>query len=206
MKKERNAGIYQAECPYTETDFSSQVFVQPDDSPDIVFAQAFTTIAGQFVYCADEQDFIQNIRSVTSDLGWKNICCLDADIQTLLRSAEIDFFNDSAVLTRAEVGITGCEFLIARLGSIMISSASGSGRRLHVYPDVHVVVARSSQIVPDLTDALAAIREKYASSFPSLVSVISGPSRTADIEKTLVMGAHGPRELFVFLIDDSGNS
>lgn len=206
MKKVRNAGIYQAECPYTETDFSSQVFVQPDDSPDIVFAQAFTAIAGQFVYCADEQDFVQNIRSVASDLGWKNIFCLDAEIQTLLRSAEIEFFNDSADIARTEVGITGCEFLIARLGSIMISSASASGRRLHVYPDVHVVVARSSQIVPDLTDALAAIREKYSSSFPSLVSVISGPSRTADIEKTLVMGAHGPRELFVFLIDDSGNS
>lgn len=84
----------------------------------------------------------------------------------------------------------------------MVSSAQASGRRLIVYPDVHIVVAYASQIVLDLTEALNVVAERYKNNFPSLVSVISGPSRTADIEKTLVMGAHGPRELYLFLIDD----
>jgi len=49
---------------------------------------------------------------------------------------------------------------------------------------------------------LTAIKEKYSDGFPSQVTIITGPSRTADIEKTLVMGAHGPKELYVFMIDD----
>lgn len=84
----------------------------------------------------------------------------------------------------------------------MVSSAQAGGRRMFVYPDIHIVVAYTSQLVEDLSDALNAITEKYGKDLPSLVSVISGPSRTADIEKTLVMGAHGPRELYVFLIED----
>ena len=65
------------------------------------------------------------------------------------------------------------------------------------------MLAYSSQLVPDLKQALAGIRKKYRDNYPSLVTLVSGPSRTADIEKTLVMGAHGPKELYVFLIDDT---
>jgi L-lactate dehydrogenase complex protein LldG len=56
-------------------------------------------------------------------------------------------------------------------------------------------------LVDDLKDAFNAIHEKYSGKLPSMVSVITGPSRTADIEKTLVMGAHGPRELFLILVE-----
>jgi L-lactate dehydrogenase complex protein LldG len=64
------------------------------------------------------------------------------------------------------------------------------------------VIANTSQIVPDIKDALTGMKERYGKNLPSLVSVITGPSRTADIEKTLVMGAHGPKELYLFLIDN----
>ncbi|MBM3403930.1 MAG: hypothetical protein FJY10_03470, partial [Bacteroidetes bacterium] len=78
-----------------------------------------------------------------------------------------------------------------------------AGRRIFVYPPTHIVVAYASQLVPDIRQALQKIKKKYRSEMPSMISLISGPSRTADIEKTLVMGAHGPKELYVFLIDDS---
>ena len=54
----------------------------------------------------------------------------------------------------------------------------------------------------DLKDGFKLIKNKYGTQIPSMISTITGPSRTADIEKTLVLGAHGPKELFVFLIDD----
>ena len=60
-----------------------------------------------------------------------------------------------------------------------------------------------SQIFYDIGDALEFVKELYAPGFPSMVSLVTGPSRTADIEKTLVMGAHGPKELIVFLVDDT---
>ena len=88
----------------------------------------------------------------------------------------------------------------------MVSSRLSPGRKIVVYPEIHLVLAYSSQLVPDLKQALALVKKKYRDNFPSMISLISGPSRTADIEKTLVMGAHGPRELYVFLIDDNSSA
>jgi L-lactate dehydrogenase complex protein LldG len=66
---------------------------------------------------------------------------------------------------------------------------------------VHIVLAYTSQLVLDLKDGFKLLKKKYGNNIPSLISTITGPSRTADIEKTLVLGAHGPKELFVFLLD-----
>ena len=73
---------------------------------------------------------------------------------------------------------------------------------MNVFPETHLIYARASQLVPELKDALKGIKERYGKELPSMISMITGPSRTADIEKTLVMGAHGPRQLYVFMVDD----
>ena len=203
LKNVRNAGIFQADCPYTDIDFSSNVFVMSEEPIDIAFAEAFTKIAGKFVYCEDENEFLQNFKSLAIEQKWNKLFCLEDKIKDWFTAARIPFSDNKDNITQAQQGVTFCEFLISRLGSIMVSSAQVSGRRLIVYPDVHIVVAYTSQLVPDLPDALAAISDKYGKRLPSLISVISGPSRTADIEKTLVMGAHGPREVYVFLIENS---
>jgi L-lactate dehydrogenase complex protein LldG len=202
LKNVRNAGIFQAECPYSDIDFTSNVFKVSDESNDINFAEAFTKIAGKFVYCETRNEFLDTFRLLSTEQNWNKLYCFEDSVKQLLIDAGIFFYDDSNTITDAVQGITSCEFLISRLGSIMVSSAQASGRRLIVYPDVHIVVAYTSQLLPDLPDALNAIIEKYGKNLPSLISVISGPSRTADIEKTLVMGAHGPRELYLFLIDD----
>ena len=106
-------------------------------------------------------------------------------------------------ITEAGIGITRCEYLVARLGSIMVSSRLSPGPKIIAYPEIHLVVGYPSQLVPDLKQAIQYQGKNTMTIYPSLVSLITGPSRTADIEKTLVMGAHGPRELYVFLIDDT---
>ena len=70
-----------------------------------------------------------------------------------------------------------------------------------MYPEIHVVIAYADQLVDDLKDAFVAVQAKYSGKIPSMLSVITGPSRTADIEKTLVVGVHGPKEVFLFLIE-----
>ena len=102
----------------------------------------------------------------------------------------------------AEVGLTLCESLIARNGSIMVTNANAAGRRLSIFPHHHIVIAYTSQLVLDLKDGFKLLKDKYGSQLPSMICNITGPSRTADIEKTLVLGAHGPKELFVFLLED----
>ena len=77
---------------------------------------------------------------------------------------------------------------------------------MNVFPNYHIVLAYTSQLVLTPKDALIGIKNKYGANIHSLISSITGPSRTADIEKTLVQGAHGPKELFVFLVDDSLSS
>jgi len=120
----------------------------------------------------------------------------------MLGKSDVIFSSKTEDLPQANVGLTTCEYLVARLGTVMISSKQASGRRMVVFPNYHIVVAYTSQLVLNIKDALKAVKEKYTTQPPSLISFISGPSRTADIEKTLVQGAHSPKEIFVMLIDD----
>ncbi|MCD4683564.1 MAG: LUD domain-containing protein [Bacteroidales bacterium] len=201
LKKIRNALISKKENPFSSLDFESSVYQPFADSLDVTFALEFTKVSGKFIYCENDTELKGNLVSLIGENKWEHVFCLDSEIKNILDKAGISFSSDDADFNKMQVGITRCEYLIARLGSIMISSKQTSGRRLNVFPESHIVIAQTSQIVSDLKDALNNIKEKYNNNLPSLVSVITGPSRTADIEKTLVMGAHGPKELYVFLVD-----
>jgi L-lactate dehydrogenase complex protein LldG len=72
-----------------------------------------------------------------------------------------------------------------------------------VYAPVHICVAYTSQLVYDIKDGLERVKEKYRDNLPSLITLATGPSRTADIEKTLVVGVHGPKEVYCFVVDDA---
>jgi L-lactate dehydrogenase complex protein LldG len=94
--------------------------------------------------------------------------------------------------------ITLAEWLVAETGSVFVSSSCG-GRAATVSAPVHIVVASVAQLVPDLTTLFLKVRQKGTAESNSMLCLITGSSRTADIEKTLVMGAHGPRRLIVVL-------
>jgi len=108
---------------------------------------------------------------------------------------------DKEILEACDAGISGCECLVAQTGSILVSSAAG-GRGISILPHVHVVIARLEQIVPTLADALAGVPRAAGGGQPSMLSLITGPSRTGDIERILVLGAHGPKELLVILVGE----
>jgi L-lactate dehydrogenase complex protein LldG len=107
---------------------------------------------------------------------------------------------DKDALEACDAGITACEALVAQTGSILVSSGSCGGRALSILPHVHVVVATLDQIVPTLGEALNFVRSRHAGRMPSMLSFITGPSRTGDIERILVLGAHGPKELVVLIV------
>ena len=96
--------------------------------------------------------------------------------------------------------VTGCDCLVAQTGSIFVSTRSASGWALSVLPPVHLVIARREQLVPDLPAAFAFIKAKHGANYPSMISFITGPSRTGDIERILVLGAHGPKKLTIFCL------
>jgi len=129
------------------------------------------------------------------------IFCKETEIGRQLKEAGFADFH-AVDLEGCDAAITGCEFLIARTGSIVMSSAQKSGRTVSVYAPVHICIAKSNQLVYDVRNGIEKMKEKYGIGIPSMITFASGPSRTADIEKTLVVGVHGPKEVFVFLVDE----
>lgn len=103
-------------------------------------------------------------------------------------------------LERVDVSFTGCDALVAQTGSVLLSTRSAGGRALSILPPHHVVLATEDQLVADLPAAMRLLRERYGDDLPSMICLETGPSRTGDIERILVLGAHGPKKLTVLLV------
>jgi len=201
LKKIRKALLEKRDNPYPNLE-ETPIYKPTEEIPEILFAEELTAVSGNFIFCEDGVEFIENILELADKFKWRKIYCWEPELQKLLSTYEFPFYKTDKDFEMAEVGITLCEALIARNGSILISNQNESGRRLSIFPHHHIVIARTGQMVMDLKDGFKLIKNKYGAQIPSMITTITGPSRTADIEKTLVLGAHGPKELFVFLIDD----
>ena len=202
LKKIRKALLEKRDNPYPQLE-DLPVYTPVEDLPEVIFAEQFTAAAGRFVFCEDEIQLIENLLMLAEQRNWHKIYCWEKPLQDILSLYDYPFYETDKDFEQAEVGITLCEALIARNGSILLSNGNSAGRRLSIYPNQHIVIAYSSQLVLDLKDGFRRIKQKYNHRIPSMISTVTGPSRTADIEKTLVLGAHGPKEVFVFLLDDS---
>jgi L-lactate dehydrogenase complex protein LldG len=200
LKKIRKALLEKRDNPYPNLE-ESPLYEKYDDLPEVLFAEQLSLVAGKFIFCEDEIQFIENLLLFADEKSWRKIYCWESPLQEILSRYEFPFYSTDTDFLQAEVGITLCESLIARNGSVLVSNGNNAGRRLSIYPHNHIVLAYTSQLVMDLKDGFKLLKDKYGSDLPSMICNITGPSRTADIEKTLVLGAHGPKELIVFLIE-----
>lgn len=98
------------------------------------------------------------------------------------------------------VSITGVFAAIAETGTLVLLSGAHSPTTLNFLPDIHIVIVRRQQIVTHIEDVWRRIRSELED-MPRTVNLITGPSRTADIEQTIQLGAHGPRSLHVIVVD-----
>jgi L-lactate utilization protein LutC len=114
--------------------------------------------------------------------------------------SETDTGNHRNPLFAADIGITGVDYLIAETGSVVVASRPNHPRSLSLLPPVHIALARSVQIVPDLFDLLSPGKFGNSPALPSCLTLITGPSKTGDIELRLVTGVHGPGEVHLILI------
>lgn len=168
---------------------------------EIEFAKNFSEISGKFSFCENEKQLAEQLNALAAAKKWTKIFCREPELKYTL---SINGFKNFEYpdLNTCQSSITYCEFLIARTGSILLSSQQKSGRNTSVFAPVHICIAYTKQLVYDIGDALYLLQEKYNNNLPSLITLASGPSRTADIEKTLVTGVHGPKEVFLFLVDE----
>ena len=201
LKKIRKALLEKRDNPYPNLE-DTPLYEEYNDHLDILFAGQLSAVSGNFMFCEDEIQLIENLLDLAEKNNWRRIYAWETGLQSLLSKYEFPFYSTDTEFLNADVGITYCEALVARNGSVLVSNGTAAGRRLSIYPHIHIVIAYTSQLVLDLKDGFKLLKEKYPESMPSMVSNITGPSRTADIEKTLVLGAHGPKELYVFLLED----
>ena len=200
LKKIRQALSTPVPIPFAGSEGNDSVYQPQLQEPEIEFAENFTKLLGTFSYCADEQELAEQLQVLADKRQWQKIYCRDGAIKSMLQQNNYspNWFAD---LNTCSVSITDCELLVARTGSIVMSSGQASGRTTSVYAPVHICIAYTSQLVYDIKEGLQKLKEKYTGNLPSLITFASGPSRTADIEKTLVVGIHGPKEVYVFLVE-----
>lgn len=171
------------------------------------FASLSEKLQTEFICVPDHEEARNQLQRIASASHWRQAAVHDHDlIHSLTQDLELKFLDtsdpyDVRELEQCDVGITGCDALVAQTASVLITTQSAGGRALSVLPPHHVVLATADQMVTTMADGYAVLREKHAPHWPSFISFITGPSRTADIERVLVLGAHGPKKLTVILIE-----
>jgi L-lactate dehydrogenase complex protein LldG len=182
--------------PFPKSEGSDPVFQPSTQDLVVEFAERFTDLQGKFIFCMDENELKEQFHKLCYQNQWTRIYCDEEKWKKLIGPNSRD-----GDIASCEASITSCEFLIARTGSIVLTSVH-QGRIPSVYAPVHVCIAYTSQLVYDVKDGLSGLKDKYRQFLPSLITFATGPSRTADIEKTLVVGVHGPKEVYCFVVED----
>ena len=200
LKKIRKALSHSTPLPFPQSEVNQSVFPPSSEELEVVFAEQFNLLGGRFIFCVNRQELAFQFNSLVKKSDWQKIYCIESKIKELVGSWSDERFTDKDLAT-CDVSVTSCEFLVARTGSIVMSAAQSSGRTTSVYAPIHICIAFTSQLVYDVKDALTFLKERYNDKLPSLITFATGPSRTADIEKTLVVGVHGPKEVYCFLVD-----
>lgn len=210
LKKVRQALNNKSKTQFQNIDLESSIYARPEEeSLAETFVKRFTDAGGKFVFCDNQFDCVDKLIDLIEMRKWKYLFCWEEEVKTLLDDSGISYQHGKENLEKAQAAISGCEALIARTGSILISSIRNS-KTLSAWAPVQVFIVRRSQLVTDMKDGLLVLRNRYGKKTPSMFSLISGPSFSEEIpganpgelpEK--VPGGLGPEELIMFFIDDT---
>lgn len=204
LAKVRNALIEKPEAMFKDIDQRTETWVpiSEEDGTAITFAQNFKDLGGVFIYLEDENEFAECIRQLAPENGWEPLWCTSPAMQALLGRHNIAFTDSSDREAKQKlVSLVDCECLVAQTGSILLSDALTSTRQAYALPDILLVFATTDQIAGGVKEAFRYVRKHHGNKMPSQLTFVTGPSRTTDIEQTLVIGANGIRQVAVFLVD-----
>jgi L-lactate dehydrogenase complex protein LldG len=174
------------------------------------FETELKKVGGHFYLAESEQavhDYVLTLartHGARSAVGWNCSIIQELRLAEALGSAGIEFIPDTGsddfvqYAIHAGMGISGVDYALADTGSLVVISAPGRARSASLVPPIHVALVKPEEVLADLNDLFPLLKERGTLS--SAIAFITGPSRTADIEMTLVVGVHGPQELHVIMV------
>lgn len=183
------------------------------------FESELYRVGGKFCRCQTADAAISYIRALAeskgakSAVGWNSDLLAQPEIIETIIASGISFTDDNRAgqgddfiktAIDAGFGISGVDYALAETGTLVVLAGEGRARSASLLPPVHVALVRPDQFINGLDDLFPLLRYQMETSqrgMSSAVTFITGPSRTADIELTLVVGVHGPQELHVLLLD-----
>jgi L-lactate dehydrogenase complex protein LldG len=187
-----------------------------ETSSDLIgrFESEVTRVGGRFYRATNAESACEYVEKVAAAERASTIICSNGElademdlrrhfegkgIQFITESTESNIVREAA---RAEIGLTGVDYALAETGSLVLLARPEQARSVSLLPPVHIALIRPEQVIGGFDELFELLRADFeATGVRSAVTFITGPSRTADIELTLVVGVHGPQQLHVVLIE-----
>ncbi len=186
------------------------------------FASEVNGVGGQSFVVPDLESARQKLKDLLSEAAAASAVCWQHELLNRIGIAEVlsavhvsqincDLLSQMPPgerrekLLRCDVGITSCNFAIAETGTLVMCAQPGQERVASLLPPTHIAIVEKRQIVPDLIDAIRLLHPNGTESLPSNVTLITGPSKTGDIELQLTTGVHGPGTWLVIIIAAADN-
>jgi len=179
-------------------------------SPVTMFRERLESVGGHCTVVHDELAAVRALTQIISELQSrvpaKRIALSDAPLVAELARGlpveELQICPPVSELFSYDVGVTMAQAAIAETGTLVLESEKERHRLVSLLPPVHVAIVRSDDICLTIGDALKELRGHGKEEMSRAITFITGPSRTADIELTLTVGVHGPKELYVIVLDN----
>lgn len=205
LAKVRNAILEKDENHFIDINLLDDTWipVKEEDGNEFTFIERFKNNGGIFMYFGEMSHFKEAMKQFVSENNWSPLLTTSPKIKEIFADTDIDFCDDYKDLNRKKnVSIVDCECLIAQTGSVLVSDVTAGSRMSYSCADILLVLARPSQFVNKIKDALLLMKDRYGNELPSGMTILSGPSCSADIDNTLVVGALGCKQLALFLVEE----
>lgn len=170
----------------------------PFEDPVSRFAAALEAVGGNCLIAENEADATQTLAQIISAVNAEKIVVSASKLVERVLPTELDVKTQPTKeeLFDCNLGITGAQFAVAETGTLVLESGRENNRLISLVPPIHVCLVETKTIRQKLSEVLSELETNLSPA----VTFITGPSRTSDIELTLAIGVHGPRELFAILI------
>jgi len=201
LKAIRHAQL-EADCPKKamDVDTRSSIFSVMDEIPEVYFAHQLEQAGGRFIYCKDVIELMINLKHILTT-NHDTVYTNEPNIEHFLKESGINYLNYEQGLKNVQVVITLCECLVARFGTIVMSSRQPNGRKAHTLAQTHIVIAFRGQVLSELSVAFQFLQNKYGKTMPSMLTFITGPSRTDAMQGDFAYGVNGAANLYVLYLD-----